>query len=229
MDYKLKYYKYKNKYNDLTNNLNGGASKQMHKTIKLNAKEEAALLAYIALYFNCDRSICWKIIGDTIKRLNKRVTTTVYRGHDKTSKSISNITPFFSTSSLKSMAELFVEKKWSTIAGKRVGHLFTIHLVDVPVINTRWINFTYTKKVFSELDKLNSDRVIEKGNGSYTFNEYKPLIKSNINNLVHTDSGETGEEIIVLNGGTFYADKTCTKKGFNPLENGDFETWYKFE
>lgn len=199
---------------------------------ELIPKEEAALLAYIALYYNCDKTDCWKIIGETIKRLDKRITTTVYRGHDKVSKRILNTTPFFSTSPLKSMAELFVEKKWSTDESKpakRVGHLFTIHLINVPTINTREIDYNYSKKVFSELEKINNNRLIEKGSQSYTLKEYIPKIKSTIDNLVLTDAESNGEEILVLNGGTFYANKTYTKKGFKSLKNGDYETWYKYD
>ena len=63
----------------------------INKKKEFNAKEEAAFIAYIALYFNCDKETCRKIIGNT---------TTVY---NKISKRITRVTPFFSASPLKKM------------------------------------------------------------------------------------------------------------------------------
>ena len=76
---------------------------------------------------------------------------------------------------------------------------------------------------------MNNNRLIEKGTGTYTFEECIPKLKSNINNLINANSKENGAEILVLNGGKFYANKTYTKKGFKPLKNGNYETWYKFD
>lgn len=203
-------------------------TKKNNKSIKLSPKHEAALLAYIVLYYNCDKSTCWKLIGKIIEENGKLLTKTVYRGHGKNDKRIINISPFFSTSPLKSMAELFVETEWSENdeeSPKRVGHLFKIHLDKVPTINTKDIKFTYSKEVLSELKKINKNRPIEKGEGTFTFEEYIPKLKSAVHDLVYTNS--LFDEILVLNGGTFYANKECTKKGFAPLANGDFETYYK--
>lgn len=196
-----------------------------HRKITLDPKHEAALLAYIVLYYNCDKATCWNIIGKAIEESNMRVTRVVYRGHSKDAKRILNTTPFFSTSPVKGMAELFVEKDWSSDSEKRVGHLFKIHLMNIPVLNTRNINFTFSDKVFSELKKINRNREIQKGDRTYTFEEYRPKIKEAVYDLIHSNSKQDGEELLVLNGGTFYANKDLTKKGFKPL-NGYFETWY---
>ena len=47
---------------------------------------------------------------------------------------------------------------------------------------------------------MNNNRLIEKGTGTYTFEDYIPKIKSNINNLINANSKENGAEILVLNG-----------------------------
>ena len=199
-----------------------------HRKITLEAKHEAALLAYIVLYYNCNKSTCLHVIGKAIEESGVPVTRCVYRGHSKDAKRILNTTPFFSTTPVKGMAELFVEKDWTSGSEKRVGHLFKIHLIATPVLNTRNINFTFSDKVFSELKKINGNREIQKGERTYTFEEYLPKIKEAVYDLIHSNSKQDGEELLVLNGGTFYANKELTKKGFKPL-NGDFETWYSMD
>ena len=62
-----------------------------------------------------------------------------------------------------------------------------------------------------------------------TFDEFFPRIKSLIDELVFADETQNGEEILVLNGGTFYCESTMKTKGFKPINSGDFETWYTFQ
>ena len=88
-------------------------------SIVLSARHEAAIIAYIALYDNCDKARCWRRIGSAIKKHGVRVTRTVYRGHARRDRSIRLVTPFFSTTPKKQMAELFVEKEWSGEANDR--------------------------------------------------------------------------------------------------------------
>jgi hypothetical protein len=194
-------------------------------SIQLPPIYEAALIAYIALYYNCDKVNCWNLIGEAIEKYGIPTTKTVYRGHSKKDKIIKKVTPFFSTSPLKKMAELFVEKKWiNEDTSIDIGHLFKIHLINIPTINTSNIKFTYTKEVIDCLREINNGQVIEKGEGSYTFDEYLPMLRQNINSLVYNDNNS--EEILVLNGKTFYKNSKLTSVGFNNISNGNYETWY---
>lgn len=194
----------------------------------LTPKEEASIIAYIALYYNCDKEDCWKTIGDIILKYGRTNDKIVYRGQGKEHDQIKYITPFFSTSPNKKMAELFVERDFD-LPDKLVGHLFKIHLKNVPHISTRDIQYTFTDDVKEELRKINKNRIIEKGGGNVTFEEYFPRIKFLIDELVYEDTEGNGEEYLILNGGTFYKNKEMTIKGYKKMNDNDFETWYSFD
>ena len=197
------------------------------KPILLTPKEEAYMLCYIAMYYNCDKKTCWSNIAEIIKKYGSRTTKLVYRGHSKKDSTIKNKTPFVSTTPNKDMADLFVERNWSLPeANQRVGHLFKIHLKNAPWLSTRSIHYTYTKEVKEELRKINNNRPIQKGDGTYTLDEFFPKIKGLIDELVGADEAQNGEEILVLTGGTFYSDRAMKTKGFMPMNANDFETWY---
>jgi hypothetical protein len=149
-------------------------------------------------------------------KINKRINT----------NTIKNISPFLSTTTNKKMAELFVEKDWDQPEkSQRVGHLFKIHLKGAIALSTRDINYTLTDEVKEELRKINRNRKIEKGDGTYTFDEFFPKIKKLMKELLFPTT-DNGEEFLVLNGGIFYKDVELKRKGFSPIKNGDFETWY---
>ena len=195
--------------------------------VLLTPKEEAYILCYIALYYNCDKKTCWKQIAKIIEKYGVLTNKIVYRGQGKKDSVIKNTTPFVSTTPNKRMAELFVEKDWSLPEDKQqVGHLFKIHLNRARWLSTRNIQYTFTKEVKEELRKINKDRLIQKGDGIYTLDEFFPRIKGLIDELVFTDEAQNGEEILVLTGGTFYSDSSMKTKGFMPINVNDFETWY---
>ena len=199
------------------------------KSILLTPKEEAYIICYIAMYYNCDKKTCWKHIAEIIHKYGSRTTKLVYRGQSKKDIVIKNITPFVSTTPNKGMADLFVERNWSLPEDKqRVGHLFKIHLKNALWLSTRNIQYTFTKEVKEELRKINKDRPIQKGDGTYTLDEFFPKIKGLIEELVFADEAQNGEEILVLTGGTFYSDSVMKIKGFTPINMNDFETWYSF-
>jgi hypothetical protein len=195
----------------------------------LTPKEEAYILCYITMYYNCDKRTCWKQIGEIIKKHGTRTNKVVYRGHSKKDSTIKQTTPFVSTTPKKDMADLFVERNWELAEDKqRVGHLFTIHLKNVPTLSTRNIHYTFTNEVKEELRKINKGKLIQKGNGTYTFDEFFPKIKDLIQELVFDEEAQNSEEILVLTGGTFYKDSSMKIKGFKPIGTNDFETWYSF-
>ena len=197
--------------------------------VLLTPREEAYILCYIALYYNCDKKTCWKQIAKIIEKYGSHKSKIVYRGQGKKDSVIKNTTPFVSTTPNKQMAELFVERNWSLPEDKqRVGHLFKIHLKNARWLSTRNIQYTFTKEVKEELRKINKDRPIQKGDGTYTIDEYFPRIKGLIEELVFADEAQNGEEILVLTGGTFYNDSSMKTKGFTPIDENDFETWYSF-
>ena len=200
-------------------------------SIVLSARHEAAIIAYVALYDNCDKARCWRRIGSAIKKHGVRVTRTVYRGHARRDRRIRLVTPFFSATPKKQMAELFVEREWPgdeglEKEGRRVGNFFTVHLVRALVLSTRSVRFTLSREVIRELRALNGDRVIAKGDGNYTLDEYIPRLPGVLRGLVHDETHANGEEILVLNDGAFYADPELRKRGFRSLGGGDYETWY---
>lgn len=198
----------------------------------LPPKYEAALIAYIALYDNCNKSTCWKSIGEAIRKYGSPYTGVVYRGHSAANSEIRAETPFFSTSPVRQMAELFVETNWNASEdGTKIGHLFKIHLVNVPVLRTDQILYTFTEEVISELRRLNGDRKISKGSGVYTFDEYLPYLKKTIDNLVFQRTPGNDTEILVLSGGTFYISNDMKQKGYSEAGNDRMhvlETWYTF-
>ena len=177
-------------------------------SLVLSARHEAAIIAYVALYDNCDKARCWRRIGSAIKKHGVRVTRTVYRGHARRDRRIRLVTPFFSTTPKKQMAEL------------------TVHLVRALVLSTRSVRFTLSREVIRELRALNGDRVIAKGDGNYTLDEYIPCLPGVLRGLAHDETHANGEEILVLNDGAFYADPELRKRGFRSLGGGDYETWY---
>ena len=220
-------------------------------SVVLSARHEAAIIAYVALYDNCDKARCWRRIGSAIKRHGVRVTRTVYRGHARRDRSIRLVAPFFSTTPKKQMAELFVEREWPEDEGpekegpekeglekegpekegpekegRRIGNFFTVHLVRALVLSTRSVRFTLSREVVRELRALNGDRAIAKGDGNYTLDEYIPRLLGVLRRLVHDETHANGEEILVLNDGAFYADPELRKRGFRSLGGGDYETWY---
>jgi hypothetical protein len=197
--------------------------------VLLTPKEEAYILCYIALYYNCNKRTCWKQIAKIIEKYGSHKNKIVYRGQGKKDSVIKNTTPFVSTTPNKQMAELFVERNWSLPEDKqRVGHLFKIHLKNARWLSTRNIQYTFTKEVKEELRKINKDRPIQKGDGTYTVDEFFPRIKGLIEELVFANEAQNGEEILVLTGGTFYNDSSMKTKGFTPIDENDFETWYSF-
>ena len=199
------------------------------KPLLLTPKEEAYMICYIAMYYNCDKKTCWTYIADIIRKYGSLRHRLVYRGQSKKDSTIKNISPFVSTTPNKRMAELFVERNWSLVEEtQRIGHLFTIHLKNAPWLSTRSIQYTFTKEVKEELRKINNDRLIQKHGKTYTFDEIFPKLKGLINELVFVDEAQNGEEILVLTGGTFYKDSSMHTKGFMPINTNDFETWYSF-
>lgn len=205
-------------------------------SVVLSARHEAAIIAYVAMYDNCDKARCWRRIGSAIKRHGVRVTRTVYRGHARRDRSIRLVAPFFSTTPKKQMAELFVEREWPEDEGpedegpekegRRIGNFFTVHLVRALVLSTRSVRFTLSREVVRELRALNGDRIIGKGGGNYTLDEFIPRVPDLLRRLVHDETHANGEEILVLNDGAFYADPELRKRGFRSLGGGDYETWY---
>jgi hypothetical protein len=95
-------------------------------------------------------------------------------------------------------------------------------------LSTRSIAYTLTDDVKDELRKINNGRPIQKGDGTYTFDEFFPKLKGLIKELVFADEAQNGEEILVLTGGTFYKDASMKTKGFMPIGTHDLETWYSF-
>lgn len=181
------------------------------------------------MYYNCDKRTCWKHIADIIKKYGTHQTKIVYRGQRKKDTTIKHTTPFFSTTPNKRMADTFVQRDWSLPEDlQRVGHLFKIHLKHTPCLSTRNIHYTFTNDVKDELRKINKDRLIQKGDGNYTLDEFFPKIKQLIQDIVFTDEAQNGEEILVLAGGTFYKDSSMTTKGFTPVNKTDMETWYSY-
>jgi len=202
------------------------AKTRKQKQITLTPKEEAYIVCYVALYYNCDKRSCWKQIGKIIQKYGTNRNIIVYRGQGKADNTIKNISPFLSTTTNKKMAELFVEKDWDQPEkSQRVGHLFKIHLKGAIALSTRDVNYTLTDEVKEELRKINRNRKIEKGDGIYTFDEFFPKIKKLMKELLFPTT-DNGEVFLVLNGGIFYKDVELKHKGFSPVKNGDFETWY---
>jgi hypothetical protein len=197
------------------------------KHLLLTPKEEAYMLCYIALYYNCDKRTCWKHIADIIKKYGVCRNKIVYRGQGEKDATIKHTTPFISTTPKKRMAELFVEKNWSLPKEKQsVGHLFKIHLNNAKWLSTRSIQYTFTDAVKEELRKLNKGRKILKRGKTYTFDEFFPNIKELVNELVFLDEAQNGEEILVLTGGTFYKDPMMKTRGLLPIGANEFESWY---
>ncbi len=204
--------------------------KKYYRTILLPPTYEAALLAYIALYDDCNNK-CRRDIGKIIELYGRNVSDSiVYRGQGINADSIKKNTPFISTTPVKDMAELFVGRDWNLPEGKqRVCCLFKIHLMGSKILSTRDIKYTYSEEVLDELQKIYGDKLVKKGGKEYSFNEWteEGHLKRLVESLVYEDSPQNGPEILILNNGTFYKDKVCTKKGVDYIGNGDYETWHK--
>jgi hypothetical protein len=197
------------------------------KPLLLTPEEEAHIICYIAFYYNCDKGTCWTRIREIIQKYGSRRHKIVYRGQASKNNTIKSITPFFSSTTNKVMADLFVEKNWALSEGsRRIGHLFKVHLKRAPWLSTRSIKYTFTNEVKEELRKIIKGGLIEKGDGTYTLDTFFPKLKGLIKDLVFTDTTDNGEEILVMTGGTFYNDSTMKVKGFMPINSNDFETWY---
>jgi len=171
--------------------------------MRLTPQEEAVMVCYIAIYYNCDT----QEIADIIKKYGSTTSRIVYRGQAKKDTTIDNRKPFVSTSPSREMAEQFVEHDWE--ANKKVGNLFKIHLENAKWLSTRSIEFTLTDEVKEELRKINSKPIQKERD--YTLDEFWPQIKTRLAELL-----EEGEEILVLTGGTFKNTKGV----------GEIETWY---
>jgi hypothetical protein len=200
----------------------------------LPPKYEAAVIAYVALYDNCEKLTCWQTVGEAIRLFGSPYSGVVYRGHASSNTAIRRITPFFSTTPQREMAELFVETQWkNNETGTKIGHLFKIHLRNAPVLQTDKITYTFSPEVISELRKLNGAKMIEKGSGSYTFDEYLPQIEATLRDLVfNRNSLANDTEVLVLNGGTFYASAAMSQVGYTEkMDQGihTYETWYSFD
>jgi hypothetical protein len=203
--------------------------------ITLEPKEEAAMIAYIVFYDHCKKRDCWKTIEKIIEKYGKKTKKIVYRGHQRKDKIIKKITPFFSTTPCKKMAELFVESEYDPvlddIVGK-IGNLFKLHLCNVKTINTSHINYTLSREVIEEIRKfIGKNAKIYKGEGIYTFDEFIPRIKNTLYSLVFDRTNYNCDEILVLNEGKFYKNKSLTKRGYNSTitKKGYTlrEAWYK--
>jgi len=199
-------------------------------TLNLSAKEEAALICYVAMYDNCDKQECWKSVSDLVRKYGSLSSDTVYRGHSKKDTKIKTTNPFFSATPKKKFADLFVERDWSLPPSQqRVGHLFKIHLCNVPTLSTRDVKYTFSKEVKKQLKLLNKGNLIGKENVHYTVDELYPFIPKMIDELVFSNKGSNGEEVLVLNGGTFFADSFLSLKGYKSTKAGtEKETWYSF-
>jgi hypothetical protein len=157
--------------------------------MRLTPREEAVMVCYIAIYYNCDT----QEIAGIIKKYGSTTSRIVYRGQAKQDTTIDNRKPFVSTSPSREMAEQFVEHDWE--ANKKVGNLFTIHLENAKWLSTRSIEFTLTDEVKEELRKINSKPIQKERD--YTLDEFWPQIKTRLTELL-----AEGEEILVLTGDT---------------------------
>jgi hypothetical protein len=195
--------------------------------ITLLPNEEAAVIAYIIFQHHCDMKKCRKTIGNIIQQHGKRTTKIVYRGHKKKDSHIKTTTPFFSVSSNKELAFLFVEHDFSTEIDIPIGNLFKIHLKRALTLDTQNINYTLSNDVIDEMQKIIGNKPIDKARPNYTFMEFVPRLKKTLNELVFEHSGE---EILVLNGGRFYTDSSMTTEGIKSTKDPRgytlIETWY---
>jgi len=181
----------------------------------LTPREEACMVAYIAMYYNCDTS-CLNEIGAIVKKYGSTEPKTVYRGQSKKDTTIDNRKSFVSTSPDKEMADAFVEREWEP--EKKVGNLFTIHLENTKWLSTRSIEFTLDDKVKEELRTIVGNKPIQKEK-DYTLDEFFPRIRPLLKELL-----DEGEEILVLTG-PFYTDMSKTTEGFKTVGPNEFEAW----
>jgi hypothetical protein len=121
----------------------------MAARVTLDARQEAALVAYIALFDTC-KAACRRAVREAVLAHGTSSTAVVYRGQARRSATVTHATPFFSTTPKRKMAELFVERDWEQ-GGRPVGHLFKIHLVKVPTLSTRDVRYTLSPAVLARL------------------------------------------------------------------------------
>ena len=173
------------------------------------------MVAYIAIYYNCDKA-CLEQIGAIVKKYGSTDPKTVYRGQSNGDAVIDSRKPFVSTSPSKEMAEQFVEREWEP--ERKVGNLFTIHLENAKWLSTRSIRFTLSDGVKEELRMIVGNKPIQKEK-DYTLDEFFPRIGPLLKELI-----DEGEEILVLTG-PFYTDMSKTTEGFKTVGPNEFETW----
>jgi len=183
--------------------------------MELSPREEACMVAYIAMYYTCNTE-CLKEIAAIVKKYGSTEPKTVYRGQSKKDTTIDNRKSFVSTSPDKEMADAFVEREWEP--EKKVGNLFTIHLENTKWLSTRSIEFTLDDKVKEELRTIVGNKPIQKEK-DYTLDEFFPRIRPLLKELL-----DEGEEILVLTG-PFYTDMSKTTEGFKTVGPNEFETW----
>jgi len=157
--------------------------------------KEEALLLCYVLFFDRCTYACRLPIADLIRTYGTPTTRTVYRG--QTNSVIWTNTPFFSASPTRAMAEGYAQN----------NTLFRIHLNEVPCLSTRSVHYTLSDDVMTELRKWDGNAALA-----------HPKVK-------HAIFQKRMEEVLVLNGGTFYADAARKRHGFET--HGTFkETWY---
>jgi len=170
----------------------------------LHAEEEFALLMYIINYDICTASMR-DIIASAVRRLNHRVTLTVYRG--QASSIIDHSTPFFSATPNINMARLFQPVDWDSPGEPKQCCLLRIHLQNTPVLSTREVTYTLSDDIRKRYEAYP---------GVKAWSRVRGLLKE----LVFEDTDNNGEEIIVLNGGVFVETQR--------IGSTDYETWYVY-
>jgi hypothetical protein len=180
--------------------------------LELTPEEEAAVIMYIVNYDQCNEK-CWNSIADIIRKYDQRYTGIVYRGQD--SPLIKKIRPFFSTTPLRKMAQLFAPVNWDAPGTPSLCCLHTIHLKNAPVLSTRSIKYTLSNEV---------RELVEAYQPKKPWSSVEKLIQV----LVFENREYNGEELIVLNGGRFFANASLTKPGFKHIDATHRESWYSF-
>lgn len=185
-------------------------------SIIITPEEEFALIMYIVNYDECNNWV-YRTIHDLILRLNNRRTTIVYRGQSE--YTIRTNTYFFSTTPMIQMAKEFQPKDWSYPNVPRLCCLFKIHLMDVPVLSTKCIKYTYSSAVQKMYREYSNMAMLKPWN----------RVPYYIRQLVYSNQPDNREEIIVINGGSFYNSENLSTIGFKKVEEDIRETWYCYK